>query len=118
MLHRIDIRRKLQDMEILTSSGKKRTVLIVSDGVNDLIPLKEIIDKNYKTIYVDHPTADFQKVRNLAGNLSAAIICAPDAAANDFALFDWISQDNFVASVPLLRYCGNESDMSFVGEFF
>ncbi len=105
-------------MEILTSSGKKRTILIVSDGVNDLIPLKEIIDKNYKTIYVDHPTADFQKVRNLAGNLSAAIICASDAAANDFALFDWISQDSFVASVPLLIYCGNESDMSIAGEFF
>lgn len=103
-------------MEILNSYVKKRTVLLISDGMNDLSGLKTILEEEYKVAFFFNSTRDFATVKESAGVISAAIICATDAAAENFALFDWIKKDSIIAAVPMLIYCGNESDEKYVGE--
>ena len=101
-------------MEILNSSNKRRTVLIVSDGEYNLDHLREIVEKEFNVFFVDKPNEDYQSVHDNAGVISAAIICASDAADKNYALFDWIKQDNLVSAVPLIIYAANEFEFEEV----
>ena len=101
-------------MEILNSSNKKRTILIVSDGAYNLDHLREIVEKEFNVFFVDKPNADYQSVCDNAGVISAAIICASDAADKDYALFEWIKKDSLVSAVPLLIYAANEFEFEEV----
>ena len=101
-------------MEIINSSTQKRTILVVQDSKHNLTRLKNILAKKYNVYFFESANSDFQYVRNLAVNISCAVICATDASANNYALFDWIKLDSMVKAVPLLIYCNTDYDYSLL----
>lgn len=103
-------------MEIINSSDAKRTILLVSDGKSDLNELKSILCKEYKIAYVEIPEREYEKQYEQSGFISAAVLCAAEAAANNYAIFGWISNDSITNSVPKLIYCDNKSDMPLAEE--
>ncbi len=103
-------------MEIMNTNKKKRTVLMVTDGRTDMSALKAILDKQYRTILIDNSCRDFSMIKEQSGELSAAVICAEEAAADDFALFEWVAHDSIIAAIPMLIYCGNKSDIPIAEE--
>ena len=102
-------------MEILNSSVKKRTVLFVSDGSKGVRELKAILEEKYNLVFIEDPSRDFSGIKSSAGALSAAIICAFDAAENDYELFKWISHDSMIEAVPMLIYCGDDKALEAAG---
>ncbi|MBE6441460.1 MAG: GGDEF domain-containing protein [Desulfovibrio desulfuricans] len=103
-------------MDIINSSTKKRTILLVSDQHHDLTALHELLAQDYRIAYFDNSARDFPDVKERAGNISAAIICATDAAAKDYALFAWLRRDSIIAAIPLLIYCDTAADYTCAGE--
>jgi len=101
-------------MEIINSSTQKRTILVVQDSKHNLTQLKNILAKKYNVYFFESANSDFQYVRNLAVNISCAVICATDASANNYALFDWIKLDSMVKAVPILIYCNTDYDYSLL----
>ena len=103
-------------MEIINSSETKRTVLLVSDGKSDLSELKDILSSEYKVAFVEIPARDYGKHYKEAGFISAAVLCAAEAAADDYAIFGWIKNDSITNAVPMLIYCDNNNDMPLAAE--
>lgn len=92
-------------MEIMNSDNKKRTVLMVTNSGTDMSHLKAALDKEYRTILADNGCHDFEQIKERSGELSAVVVCASEAAANNFALFDWVFQDSITAAIPMLICC-------------
>lgn len=82
--------------------------MLVSDGTDDLNPLISILKKEYRVAYFDSAGKDFAGNKEQTGGFSAAVICAADAASDDYALFKWVKTDSMIASIPMLIYCPNE----------
>lgn len=96
-------------MEILTSDNRKRTILVVYNQQHQLSALRDMLSSQYRIVAADNAARNFAGVRAVSGALSAAIVCAEDAAADDYALFRWIATDSLIAAVPLLVYCGGSA---------
>ncbi len=102
-------------MEFLNSENKKRTLLLITDAAHDMRELREMLSKHYTIMQVESKE-DYSAVRAETGIISAAIISACAAAANDYALFEWIKTDSLIESVPMLLYCENDEDYALAGE--
>ena len=105
-------------MEIINSNDLRRTVLLISDGKTDLSDLKCLLEKNYKVNYINHDKEDFSDIVREAENISAAIVCVKDVAANDYAMFNYVKDDYHFSSVPLIIYCDDPSDLEVVNGCF
>ena len=105
-------------MEIINSNDLRRTVLMISDGKTDLSDLKCLLEKNYKVNYINHDKEDFSDIVREAENISAAIVCVKDVAANDYAMFNYVKDDYHFSSVPLIIYCDDPSDLEVVNGCF
>ena len=105
-------------MEIINSKDIRRTILVVSDGVSDLSDLKCLLEKNYKVHYINHDKKDFSDIVGEADNISAAIVCVKDAAADDYAMFNLMKDDYHFSSVPLIIYCDDTSHLEIVNGCF
>ncbi len=103
-------------MEIINSNDRRRTILLVSDGENDLSELSELLSEKYRVFMHDSSVRDFASVKQQAGNISAAVICAKDASDADFGLFKWLKNDSMLAAIPMLIYCGSSDDMPLAAE--
>lgn len=103
-------------MEVINSSDRRRTILLVADEENDLTELCMILETKYRVFMHDNRVRDFEHIKEQAGNISVAIICAKDAAAENFGLFEWLKHDSMLVSVPMLIYCGYEDDISLAEE--
>ena len=103
-------------MEIINSSEAKRTILLVSDGKTDLTELKQILSTEYKIAFVEVPSRDYAGNHEQAGFISAAVLCAEEAAGNNYAIFDWITGDSMTKAVPMLIYCDGEKDIPLAEE--
>lgn len=102
-------------MEFLNSENKKRTLLLITDAAHDMRELREMLSKHYTIMQVESKE-DYSAVRAETEIISAAIISACAAAANDYALFEWIKTDSLIESVPMLLYCENDEDYALAGE--
>ena len=98
-------------MEILNSTAKKRTILVVSDGKQDMTKIVTILEKKYYVIYLDNPDRDYARIRKQTNAISAAIVSATEAAENEYALFDWMRRHSDTAAIPILVYCGGEQEI-------
>ena len=103
-------------MEIMNSKRRKRTILAVSDKKNDLSELRQLLEPHYNIVAAVNENRDFTKTKELAGAISVAIVCAEDAAANDFELFRWLATDSMLAAIPLLIYCGSAGEFPAADE--
>lgn len=103
-------------MEILNDQRSRRTVLMVTDGIAELSALRDILENEYNTILMDNSSRDFALIKEQSGELSAAVIAAKEAAAENYGLFDWISRDSMIAAIPMLIYCETEEDRRIAGE--
>lgn len=103
-------------MEVMNSSRKKRTILAVSDSHNDLTELCRLLSERYDIITADSSNRDFRAHKQRAGNISAAVICVRDAAAEDYSLFKWLETDSMLAAIPMLIYCGDTEELELAGE--
>lgn len=98
-------------MEILNSAANKRTVLIVSCGEPEIERLAELVETEYRVVMINGKDRNFGEIRAAAGSISAAIVGAGSAAADDYALFRWLRSDSIANAVPLLIYCTDDASM-------
>lgn len=103
-------------MEILNSKHQKRTILLIKNKDNPMTRICDILSSHYRLVIEDSSVRDYSGVKAAAGAISAAILCASDAASDQFELFDWIETDSMIAAVPMLIFCSSEQDFAVAGE--
>lgn len=103
-------------MEIINSSTPRRTVLLVTNRTKDMTALHQMLSRTYRVCTFSNRDRDFSRIRDAVGNISVVIVCAADAAAENYALFRWISRDSVTAAIPLLLYCGGDADFACAEE--
>ena len=89
---------------------KKRTILLVGDGNNDLLDIKALLEDEFNIAYYFVGKRKFEQVKEEVGSMSAAILSVTEAASEDYNLFEWIASDSMIAGVPLFVYCKNEEE--------
>lgn len=105
-------------MSITNTVNRTQTILVVSDEHHDLTALKSILCKRYHVADSDARANDLMVKMGQAGHISAAIICATDAVHKKDSLFSLIQKDKGIfTAIPILIYCGTETDFSYASEF-
>ena len=103
-------------MELLNAENRKRTVLLISDADNDLNDLALLLSPHYRVVHHDNSIRDYGFIKAETGAISVVILTAAEAAADDFALFQWVNTDSQIAAVPMLIYCGSEQERALAVE--
>lgn len=88
----------------MRATEKRKTILVVSDEEHDLSQIKRILEKKYRVFYVEKGKHQFERDKERSGNISAAITCVKDAAADGYALFSWLESDTLLMKIPQLVY--------------
>lgn len=96
-------------MDRIEYSAVKRNILFIYEHGSDPSELCEKLNEKYNVIAVDEANRDFSSVSSGAGSFAAAIINCATAAADNFAVFEWVKNDSMIESVPMLIYCRDES---------
>lgn len=114
----IDVDRFLEVllMEIINSANKKRTLLLFHDRSDDLKEFIGILEKKYRVKLYDNSSRELIIAKECMGAVSAVIVCASDAAADNYSLFEWLEGDSILSTLPVLIYCTGVNDFCAAGE--
>lgn len=103
-------------MEIINSANKKRTLLLFHDESDTFEELIVILEKKYRIRLYDNSNCELIIAKEGAEAVSAVILCASDAAANNYSLFECLERDSMLSALPVLIYCADINDFCIAGE--